>query len=419
MTTKRPFPPHNQPPSQLPPAIALMAGVAARLVSLKGEMATWWSEQTGVGGYDDGEGMDENVPVSLLDLLALLPPLPPLTAVLGWEEGERPLLLPLTSTDAHHVLIGGMTGAGKSTLLQTIIFSLAYLNRQAQLQLVLVEADSEAKQLQSLASLPHLLLPILHEGGEVLDLLTFLEEEKAYRQAQRAQTPAIVVVVDGLGQLLTTVGPSMLVAWQRLLAGAAEVGIYLVATVDEDTLAWQGLLPHFAARFVGRVSSSGTAAVMSGIPFLQANALLGGGDFLAAVAGSVYHFQAAAMTSYELNLCVQQVSRWARPVLLAQSRPQAPLPTVDEAANLGSGVYFVDERGAVPVTVVAEAEGFSGDEGLSGDDGLSEDEGATGGERPTGSGRPTPSGRPNRRQLKRVPERRTHNELPDVTYYEL
>ena len=84
----------------------------------------------------------EEPPVALLDLLPLLPDLPPVTAVLGLAEDGRPILLDFDNPDVTHVLAAGMTGAGKTMLLRTMALSLALKNRQSQLQLLVIDPET-------------------------------------------------------------------------------------------------------------------------------------------------------------------------------------------------------------------------------------------------------------------------------------
>ena len=97
-----------------------------------------------------------DVPVRLLDVMAMEMDVGRETAVLGLSDEGVPVLLPLQA----HTLISGIGGAGKTSLLRTISMSLALFNRQSQLQQVIIApvfADNNAyADLQPLTVLPHM-----------------------------------------------------------------------------------------------------------------------------------------------------------------------------------------------------------------------------------------------------------------------
>jgi S-DNA-T family DNA segregation ATPase FtsK/SpoIIIE len=70
---------------------------------------------------------------------------PPVTAVLGLDEAGAPLLLRLPSPDVAHVLIAGTTGSGKTALARGMAASLALLNPQRAMQLVLIDPKGRGR----------------------------------------------------------------------------------------------------------------------------------------------------------------------------------------------------------------------------------------------------------------------------------
>ena len=91
----------------------------------------------------------EEPPVALLDLLPLVADLPPITGILGLDEAGHPLLLDFVSPDISHVLVTGMHDAGKTSLLRTLALSLAFANRQAQLQMVVLAPETAVTDLKT------------------------------------------------------------------------------------------------------------------------------------------------------------------------------------------------------------------------------------------------------------------------------
>ncbi|MCP4427454.1 MAG: DNA translocase FtsK [Chloroflexi bacterium] len=262
----------------------------------------------------------EEPPVELLDLLPLLPDLPPVTAALGLAEDGRPILLDFDNPDVTHVLVAGQSGAGKTTLLRTLALSLALKNRQSQLQLLVVDSETAHAILEPLSYLPHMLTGISYHLEEAVEILDFLRGEMAYRQQQEATRPMIVVLIDKITHLLETDQGAATDALTELLQHGADVGIHFVlSTRRPDTAALDNLFrASLPVRLVGQVQDEQEANAAAGIAGTQAEYLLGKGDFLAVVGGEATHFQAAYIGDYDLHLCLENLHRNRPQPLLAQ-----------------------------------------------------------------------------------------------------
>lgn len=250
--------------------------------------------------------------VGLLDLCRRLTSqrpqgLPPITAVLGLDEDGAPLLLRLPSPDVAHVLIAGTTGSGKTALQRTIVASLALLNPQRSLQLVLI--DPKGRGLRPFAGLPHLLSPIVSSPDDAADTLRRLVAEMERRDAQARSEPRLVVVVDELADLLFSGGKQIEEVLTRLTQRGREAGIHLVVSTQKPTAALMGGLckSNFPARLVGSVASAEDARIASGLAGSGAERLLGQGDFLVVVKGQVTRLQAAYLDPADLPALVAQV----------------------------------------------------------------------------------------------------------------
>lgn len=266
----------------------------------------------------------EPPPVALLDLLPLLPDLPPVTGTLGLDEDGRPILLDFANPDISHVLITGEPGSGKTTLLRTLALSLALTNRQSRLQLLVIDPETAVSRhsytiLQPLSFLPHMLAGISYQIEEALETLQFLKGEVDYRRQQQVQFPTIVLMIDNVDQLLTNSDEARNLLQSLLLRGA-EVGIHCILTTEQPETAVLNnqLRANLPVRIVGPAADAAAAQTASGIPDTQAEYLLGQGDFLAVVGGGVTHFQAAYIGDYDLHLCLDDLHRNRPQPLLAQ-----------------------------------------------------------------------------------------------------
>ncbi len=267
----------------------------------------------------------EEPPVVLLDLLPLLPDLPPITAMLGLAEDGRPILLDFDNPDVTHVLTAGMTGAGKTMLLRTLALSLALKNRQSQLQLLIIDPETAASRksyaiLEPLSFLPHMLAGISYRLEEAVETLEFLRGEMAYRRQQETTTPTIVVLIDKADHLLEAGQRPVSDALTELLQYGAAAGIHLVLSTErpETAVLDNVLRANLPVRLVGQTRTPQEAQAAAGMADTNAQYLLGQGDFLAVVGGAMTHFQAAYISDYDLHLCLEDLHRNRPQPLLAR-----------------------------------------------------------------------------------------------------
>lgn len=269
--------------------------------------------------------------VNLLDLLAVIPPLPPITAVLGWSDDDRPVVVDLLKPEAAHLLVAGNEGAGKTVLLRTMALSLAMNNKPSRLQLVVIDGDAAANpakayELAPLNYLPHLLVPVVDDVVTAKDTLAFLVRESQYRQEQMVTTPAIVVLLDGGASLLAQKDPELLQAVRQLVQNGAKAGIHLILSTNDPVASYFDNLfkASFPARIVGKVADSAAARSASGQVDSQAEFLLGEGDFMAIAGGATSHFQAAFIGGTDLHQALETLHHRRLPVLLAQTTSIRP-----------------------------------------------------------------------------------------------
>jgi DNA segregation ATPase FtsK/SpoIIIE-like protein len=264
-------------------------------------------------------------PVSLLDLMALLSDLSPVTAVLGLAEDGRPVLLDFAEQDMTHILVSGISGAGKTALLRSLVMSLALLNRQSRVQFVVFDGNSKdadaETDLHSLNYLPHMLANVMCHQNDIRDTLAFLTEEISYRLEYEVVAPTIVVVIDQVDTLLETGDTLIRDAIVTLVQRGSEVGVHLVMSSQRPQTAVLDNLfkANISVQLVGRLADSEQAQTVTGLRSSQAEFLLGQGDFLAIAGQYMTHFQAAYIGDYDLHLTLQELYRKRPPTLLAQS----------------------------------------------------------------------------------------------------
>jgi DNA segregation ATPase FtsK/SpoIIIE, S-DNA-T family len=258
---------------------------------------------------------------------------PPLTAILGLDGDGTPLLLHLPSPDVAHVLIAGTTGSGKTALARTLVASLAVLNSQRRLQLLLV--DPKGQGFLPFAGLPHLLEPVVTAPHLAIPPLARLVAEMERRDAEGRTEPRLVVVLDELADLLQVGGRELEGLVRRLTQRGRGAGIHLLACTQKPAaMAIGGLVKsNFPLRLVGSVTSPEDAKVASGLAATGAERLLGRGDFLLVAKGQVTRLQAAYADPAEIRRLVQQLQQGAQPWLLAGTGTDGPQQAAPPAAR--------------------------------------------------------------------------------------
>jgi S-DNA-T family DNA segregation ATPase FtsK/SpoIIIE len=235
-----------------------------------------------------------------------------------------PVLLQLPSPNVAHVLIAGTTGSGKTALARSIVASLALLNSQRSLQLVLI--DPKGRGFLPFEGLPHLLVPVVTRVDEALPLLQRLVEEMERRDAERRSEPRLVVVLDELADLMQVGGREMEAVLTRLTQRGREAGLHLVACTQKPAATVIGGLvkSNFPVRLVGSVASPEDAKVATGLAGTGAERLLGQGDFLVVAKGQVTRLQAAYLDVSQLCGLVRCLQVGSTPLLPSGERVGAP-----------------------------------------------------------------------------------------------
>ncbi len=246
-------------------------------------------------------------PVSLLDLLAEVQPLPPATLVMGLTEAGLPLLARLSSPDVAHILVAGTTGSGKSALMRTMAASLVLSHSEEELRLVCL--DPKGRTFQPLAGAPHFLRPPVRDMGEALEVLRSLVKGMEIRD-RRGETPGpgvphVVLLIDELADWVMLDSEKELPFYlTRLLQRGREAGIHVIAATQRPSAAVLGALmrANFPLRLVGKVVSPEDARIASGRGGTGAQLLGGQGEFLAVAGGAEpIRFQAAFAAEPELR----------------------------------------------------------------------------------------------------------------------
>lgn len=278
----------------------------------------------------------KNHAVDLLDLLDALTVNSPMTAALGLDVAERPVLLNLQADDVVNILVAGEKDAGKTALLRTFALSLALQNKQSQIQMAILDVGPNSRNAKNKPSLyplnylPHVMFNIVENFREAAEALSFLVSEANYRIEQSVAWPLLVLMIDNVDYLVEMGGQPIIESLTFLLEEGENAGMRVVlGATNPEAPSLRPLLKNtMPVRLVGQVNTAAQARAITGVQESQAEYLMGGGDFIAVSNGMILPFQAAYINDYDLLLILDKLHRQNQPVMLAQ--PMTVRPTLDD-----------------------------------------------------------------------------------------
>ncbi|MDO8620570.1 MAG: DNA translocase FtsK [bacterium] len=286
-----------------------------------------------------------------------------LATMLGSAEfatSEKPLLMSLgkdLSGKAHfanlskmpHTLIAGATGSGKSVTIHTILTSLLFRNSPDDMKLILI--DPKRVELTLYNKIPHLLTPVITDAKKAILALKWAAKEmdrrydilesesvrdiqsyhknivepeyKKLEKSPRKDTeedtdtakipermPYIVIIIDGLADIMTTYPRELEAAIVRLAQMSRAVGIHLILSTQRPSVnVITGLIKaNIPARIALQVSSQIDSRTI--LDTGGAEKLLGAGDmlFLSGEMSKPVRLQSAYISETELKKVTKYLS---------------------------------------------------------------------------------------------------------------
>lgn len=265
-----------------------------------------------------------------------------------------------------HMLVAGATGMGKSVGLNAIIASLLYKKHPSELKFVLVDPKMVEFSLYSkidrqyLAKLPEEEDAIITDPNKVIQTLNSLcvEMDSRYALLKDAGVrtveeynkkftdrrlnpekghfymPYIVIVVDEFADLIMMAGKEVETPISRIAQKARAVGMHMIiATQRPSTNVITGLIK---ANFPGRIAFR-VAQMVDSKTILDrtgANQLIGKGDMLFSVNGSMERVQCAFMSTEE----VEEMTAWIGNQVGYPQAYALPEPLVEGTGGSGEGI---------------------------------------------------------------------------------
>ena len=302
--------------------------------------------------------------------------------VVGW-----PLVVDLTTLP--HLLIAGCTGTGKSVALNSIICSILLSRDPADVRLILI--DPKLVELSQYRNLPHLMHPVVTDpdyASLVLEWAVQKMEERcrwlaragcrnsaAYNrlsesellarvqpgedehQAVPRRMPAIVIVIDEMGDLMMTGPEELEAAVIRLAQKARAAGIHLVLATQKPTVdvITGRIKSNLAARVAFRVVSGRDSHVI--LDQTGAEKLLGNGDLLALLPGEegLVRAQGSWLSDTEIEHIIAEAAT-GRTDYSDELTHLKPAATVDhgeqDADTYAQAVALVRQEGRAAINLI-------------------------------------------------------------------
>ena len=192
-----------------------------------------------------------------------------------------------------HLLVAGATGSGKSVGLHSFITTLLYQNDPDDLKMILI--DVKQVELTAYNGMPYLVAPVVTDNKRAVRSLQWCLSEMDRRLEKlkdagcqniqdynktKNRMPYLIVVIDELGDLLSTAKKEVEGAIIRLGQKARAAGIHLILATQRPSVdILSGLIK---ANMPARIAFSVTSSINSKtiLDFTGAEKLLGQGDML-------------------------------------------------------------------------------------------------------------------------------------------
>ena len=199
-----------------------------------------------------------------------------------------------------HLLIAGATGSGKSVCVNSIICSILYKRKPAEVKMILI--DPKIVELKLYNDIPHLLTPVITEPKRAFQALQYCiyEMERRYslldalgvrdirsynrkiKNKNLATLPLayIVIIIDEFADLMATTGKELEATLARLAAMSRAVGIHIVLATQRPSIdVITGLIKaNIPSRIAFMVAGKFDSRII--IDAVGAEKLLGRGDML-------------------------------------------------------------------------------------------------------------------------------------------
>jgi hypothetical protein len=218
----------------------------------------------------------ERAPVqhSLKTFLKEIEPLPHHSVVIGACDDGLPVLMDLSNPRAGSILIIADPCSGKTGLLTSILSSACTTNPARSLRVTCI--SSKPGQLDGIARLPHA-YQLSSPEDTLMEYIRIVEE----RTASSKSSPAVLLAIDDLPNLLTRLEPIQVEQLIWLIKQGPAVQVRVIATAESEKLPYLGesILDSFGAWLVGKMENPQDGTNLALIPKETSRNLKPGSQF--------------------------------------------------------------------------------------------------------------------------------------------
>jgi hypothetical protein len=218
-------------------------------------------------------------PPNLQGLIEEIGPLPPYSIIIGGCDDHSHLYMDLTDPVPGSILIAGDDQSGRSRLLNSILYSSTVLNSPRRVRYAIIAPDLTG--LEYLTERSHCYQASGTDTNDAIDLIYELAEIADYRRNNQQTGSAIILAVDDLACLLSTMGDDMVEQLRWLVKVGPEVQIWTIATLDSQDVSVIDLdfLNQFGTRLIGSVDTTEIVDYLCGSEEPKPDKVIAGAQF--------------------------------------------------------------------------------------------------------------------------------------------
>jgi len=218
-------------------------------------------------------------PPNLQGLIEEIGSLPPYSIIIGGCDDHSHLFMELTDPAPGSILIAGDDQSGRSRLLDSILYSSAVLNSPRRVRYAIIAPDLTG--LEYLTTRPQCYQACLTDTSDAIDLIYELAEIADYRRNNQQTGSIIILAVDDLACLLSTMDDEMVEQLRWLVKVGPDVQIWTIATLNSQDVPVidPDFLNMFGTRLIGSVATAEIVTYLCGSEEPQPDKVIAGAQF--------------------------------------------------------------------------------------------------------------------------------------------
>ncbi len=218
-------------------------------------------------------------PPDFQGLIQDIGPLPPYSIIIGGCDDRSHLFMDLTDPAPGSILIAGDDRSGRDRLLTSILFSAAILNSPRRVRYAMIAPDLAG--LEFLTEKPHCYKADTTDTEEAISLVFELAEIADFRRSNQQAGSAIILAVDDLACLLSSMDDDMVEQFRWLVNVGPQVQIWTIATINAKDVPNidPGFLNQFGTRLIGSVSTAEVVEILCGSDEHKPDEVIPGAQF--------------------------------------------------------------------------------------------------------------------------------------------